>query len=47
MTCYYWIIAQHSGKVLGVEGNSVDNGARIVQYTKKSKDDPSVKFFCI
>uniref|UniRef100_U9UNX1 Ricin B lectin domain-containing protein n=1 Tax=Rhizophagus irregularis (strain DAOM 181602 / DAOM 197198 / MUCL 43194) TaxID=747089 RepID=U9UNX1_RHIID len=42
MTNYYWIIAQHSGKVLEVEGGSVHNCAKIIQYTKKSEDDPSV-----
>ena len=48
MTIYYWIIAQHSGKVLEVEGGSVDNNAKIGQYSEKSKDDPNVKFFfCI
>ena len=39
---YYWIIAQHSGKVLDVENGSIDSCAHIVQYTKKSADDPTV-----
>ncbi|GBB89321.1 hypothetical protein RclHR1_00160037 [Rhizophagus clarus] len=42
MTNYYWIIAQHSGKVLDVEGCSTNDCARIIQYTKKSEDDPTV-----
>jgi hypothetical protein len=41
---YYWIIAKHSGKVVGVENDSVDSLAKIVQYTKKSADDPNVSF---
>ena len=41
---YYWIIAQHSRKALGVENDSVDCRAKIVQYTKKSRDDPNVIF---
>jgi hypothetical protein len=43
MTNYYWIIAKHSGKVLEVEGGSVSKGTKIIQYIKKSGDDPSVK----
>ncbi|RIA98773.1 Carbohydrate-Binding Module Family 13 protein [Glomus cerebriforme] len=39
---YYWIIAQHSGKVLEVEGGSVDNCAKVVQNSKKSGYDPNV-----
>ena len=39
---YYWIIAQHSGKVLDVANGSVNNGGQIIQYTKKLADDPTV-----
>ena len=39
---YYWIVAQHSGKVLDVVNGSVDNGVQVIQYTKKSVDDPTV-----
>ncbi|CAB4482917.1 unnamed protein product [Rhizophagus irregularis] len=42
MTNYYWIVAQHSGKVIEVEGGSTYNCANIIQYRKKSADDPSV-----
>ncbi|CAB5323297.1 unnamed protein product [Rhizophagus irregularis] len=38
MTNYYWIIAQHSGKVLEVEGGSVHNCAQIIQH--KSFPEP-------
>lgn len=44
MTNYYWIVAQHSGKVVEVEGGSIYNCAKIIQYGKKSADDPSVNF---
>jgi len=40
MTIYYWIVAQHSGKALEIEGT------KIVQYPKKSEGDPNVKLFC-
>ncbi|RIA98765.1 Carbohydrate-Binding Module Family 13 protein, partial [Glomus cerebriforme] len=39
---YYWIIARHSGKVLEVEGGSVNNCAKVVQNSKKSGNDPNV-----
>ena len=42
---YYWIIAQHSGKVLDVDNGSVDSWASIIQYTKKSADDPTVNLY--
>ncbi|RGB24651.1 Carbohydrate-Binding Module Family 13 protein [Rhizophagus diaphanus] len=42
MVNYYWIIAEHSGKVLEVEGGSFSNSAKIIQYNKKSEDDPGV-----
>ncbi|CAB4430069.1 unnamed protein product [Rhizophagus irregularis] len=42
MTNYYWIIAQHSGKVLEVENGSFCSGANIIQHTKKSELDPLV-----
>ncbi|GBC25551.2 BTB/POZ protein [Rhizophagus irregularis DAOM 181602=DAOM 197198] len=42
MTNFYWIIAQHSGKVLEVEGASIFQPARIIQVTKKSEHDPIV-----
>ncbi|GBC06760.1 hypothetical protein RclHR1_07020003 [Rhizophagus clarus] len=42
MTKYYWIIVQHSGKVLEVEGASVFKPARIIQVAKKSEHDPIV-----
>uniref|UniRef100_U9TWU5 Kelch-like protein 17 n=1 Tax=Rhizophagus irregularis (strain DAOM 181602 / DAOM 197198 / MUCL 43194) TaxID=747089 RepID=U9TWU5_RHIID len=42
MTNYYWIVAQHSGKVIEVEGGSMNSCAKIIQYRKKSADDPSV-----
>ena len=41
---YYWIVAQHSGKVLDVYGESVDNSAKIIQYTKKSGNNPTVSW---
>ncbi|GBB87132.1 hypothetical protein RclHR1_01360003 [Rhizophagus clarus] len=42
MTNYYWIIAQHSGKVLEVENGNFHCWANIVQNTKKSELDPLV-----
>ncbi|EXX69446.1 hypothetical protein RirG_096020 [Rhizophagus irregularis DAOM 197198w] len=42
MTNYYWIIAQHSGKVLEVENGSFCSCANIIQHTKKSELDPFV-----
>jgi hypothetical protein len=41
---YYWIISQDSGEVLEVEGGSIDNDVRIIQSTKKSRDDCNVSF---
>lgn len=45
MTNYFWIIAQHSGLVLEVEGGSFNDNAGIIQYHKKRENDDSVKFF--
>ncbi|CAB4407625.1 unnamed protein product [Rhizophagus irregularis] len=42
MVNYYWIIAEHSGKVVEVEGGSFHHSAKIIQYNKKSEDDPGV-----
>ncbi|EXX72034.1 hypothetical protein RirG_073060 [Rhizophagus irregularis DAOM 197198w] len=42
MTNYYWIIARHSQLALEVEGGNISNGAKIVQFTKKSELDPTV-----
>ncbi|GET03449.1 carbohydrate-binding module family 13 protein [Rhizophagus clarus] len=42
MTNYYWIKAQHSGKVLEVEYGSLCSFAGIIQHTKKSEHDPNV-----
>ncbi|CAB4482500.1 unnamed protein product [Rhizophagus irregularis] len=42
MTKFYWIIAQHSGKVLEVEGASIFQPVRIIQVAKKSEHDPIV-----
>ncbi|CAB4430097.1 unnamed protein product [Rhizophagus irregularis] len=42
MTKYYWIIAQHSGKVLEVKGGSFCSYVEIIQHTKKSELDPNV-----
>ncbi|GBB87233.1 hypothetical protein RclHR1_13680006 [Rhizophagus clarus] len=42
MTNYYWIIARHSQMALEVEGGNISNGAKIIQYTKKSELDPTV-----
>lgn len=43
MIDYYWIIAEHSGKVLEVENGSYSDSAKIIQYSKKSEDDHDVK----
>ena len=43
---YYWIVAKHTGKVLEVEGSSI-NSARIIQYPKKSENSPHVSFALI
>jgi hypothetical protein len=43
MTKYYWIVAQHSGKVLEAEGASTFKYARIIQVAMKSEHDPKVK----
>jgi hypothetical protein len=45
MTNYFWIVAQHSGKVLEVEGCSLKDCAKIIQYGKKSEDNLTVGFF--
>lgn len=45
MTNYYWIIARHSQLALEVEGGNISNGAKIVQFTKKSELDPTVKCY--
>ncbi|POG76291.1 carbohydrate-binding module family 13 protein, partial [Rhizophagus irregularis DAOM 181602=DAOM 197198] len=42
MTTYYWIIAQHSGKVLEVKDGSFCSSAEIFQRSKKSELDPNV-----
>ncbi|EXX57600.1 hypothetical protein RirG_205810 [Rhizophagus irregularis DAOM 197198w] len=42
MTNYYWIIAQHSGKVLEVKDGSFCSLVEIVQNTKKSELDSNV-----
>ncbi|GBC06758.1 hypothetical protein RclHR1_07020001 [Rhizophagus clarus] len=42
MTNYYWIIAQHSGKVLEVKGGYSCSSVEIIQHTKKSELDPNV-----
>ncbi|EXX57591.1 uncharacterized protein OCT59_024785 [Rhizophagus irregularis] len=42
MTKYYWIIAQHSEKVLEVENASIFQGAKIIQASKKFDHDPTV-----
>ncbi|CAB4392781.1 unnamed protein product [Rhizophagus irregularis] len=42
MTNYYWIIAQHSGKVLEVKDGSFCSSAEIFQRSKKSELDPNV-----
>ncbi|GET03427.1 carbohydrate-binding module family 13 protein [Rhizophagus clarus] len=42
MTNYYWIIAQHSGKVLEVKGGSFCSSVEIIQHTKKSELDHNV-----
>ncbi|RIA79888.1 hypothetical protein C1645_839704 [Glomus cerebriforme] len=34
---YYWIVAQHSGKVLEVKGGSVDNCAKVIQTPRNQK----------
>ncbi|RIA78651.1 hypothetical protein C1645_842754 [Glomus cerebriforme] len=39
---YYWIITQHSEKVLETEGGSVNNGVKIIQNSKKTGNDPDV-----
>src|SRR5687768_9570353 len=43
----FYIVAKHSRKVLDVEGAAITNGARIIQFTKKAGDDPTVgcKFY--
>ncbi|CAG8518248.1 4472_t:CDS:2 [Ambispora leptoticha] len=38
MTAYFFIVAQHSGKVLDVYQGSTEASAKIIQYTKKSTD---------
>jgi hypothetical protein len=43
MTNYYWIIAQHSKRVLEVEYGSFSSCARIIQHAKKSEFGPNVK----
>ncbi|GBC21509.2 carbohydrate-binding module family 13 protein [Rhizophagus irregularis DAOM 181602=DAOM 197198] len=42
MVNYYWIIAEHSGKVIEVECGSLHSSSKIIQYNKKSEDDSSV-----
>ncbi|CAB5211976.1 unnamed protein product [Rhizophagus irregularis] len=42
MTNYYWIIAQHSGKVLEVKDGSFCSSVEIIQRSKKSEHDPNV-----
>jgi hypothetical protein len=45
MTNYYWFIAKHSKMVLEVENGDISNGAKIIQFTKKSELDPTVKCY--
>ncbi|RIA88574.1 Carbohydrate-Binding Module Family 13 protein [Glomus cerebriforme] len=42
MRSLFFIEAKHSGKVFDVATGSRENGAKIIQYIKKSMDDPTV-----
>ena len=41
---YYYIISVNSGKNLDVEGGSVENGVRIIQYSSNGFDNQRFKF---